>query len=199
MRVKDKSLLGPERFDFIGTRHAGEHHSVEILCSLGLPDALDVMTRGDEVTYYLAFACRVARDAGADALSGVTYGTIGKTTFALATKAEFDASAAGIDRAAKSAKDLNMRLGIEPCNRYETHLLNTAQQVALIERIGADNIFIHLDTYHMNIEEVGMAKCFADAGGIWAMSIYQNQIGACLGGDAGLGRQLCGTQVGRVK
>jgi len=142
----------------------------------------------------------VARDVGAGALSGVTYGTIGKTTGALATKAEFDARAAGIDRAAKSSKDLNMRLGIEPCNRYETHLLNTAQQsVALIERIGTDNIFIYLDTYHMNIEEVGMAKCFADAGGIWAMSIYQNQIGACPGGDAGLGRQLCGTQVGRVK
>ena len=101
---------------------------------------------------------------GAGALSGVTYGTIGKTTVAPATKAELDASAAGIDRAAKSSKDLNMRLGIEPCNRYETHLLNTAQQsVALIERIGADNIFIHLDTYHMNIEEVGMAKRFADA------------------------------------
>lgn len=142
----------------------------------------------------------MARDAGAGALSGVTYGTIGKTTGALATKAEFDARAAGIDRAAKSSKDLNMRLGIEPCNRYETHLLNTAQQsVALIERIGADNIFIHLDTYHMNIEEVGMAKRFADAGGIWAMSIYQNQIGACPGGDAGLGRQLCGTQARRVK
>ena len=46
-----------------------------------------------------------------------------------------------------------------------SNFLNTAQQsVALIERIGADNIFIHLDTYHMNIEEVGMAKRFADAG-----------------------------------
>ena len=102
---------------------------------------------------------------GAGALSGVTYGTIGKTTGALVTKAEFDARAAAIDRAAKSAKDLNMRLGIEPCNRYETHLLNTAQQlVALIERIGADNIFVHLDTYHMNIREDIMAKGFADAG-----------------------------------
>ena len=56
---------------------------------------------------------------GAGALSGVTYGTIGKPTGALATKAEFDARAAAIDRAAKSAKDLNMRLGIEPCNRDE--------------------------------------------------------------------------------
>ena len=46
-----------------------------------------------------------------------------------------------------------------------SNFLNTAQQsVALIERIGADNIFIHLDTYHMNIREVIMAKGFADAG-----------------------------------
>ena len=58
-----------------------------------------------------------------------------------------------------------MRLGIEPCNRYETHLLNTAKQSAeLIERVGAENVFVHLDTYHMNIEEVSMAQGFADAG-----------------------------------
>ena len=36
--------------------------------------------------------------------------------------------------------------------------LNTgAQAAALIERIGADNMFVHLDTYHMNIEEKGAA------------------------------------------
>ena len=27
----------------------------------------------------------------------------------------------------------------------------------MIERIGSDNIFIHLDTYHMNIEEKVLA------------------------------------------
>lgn len=44
-------------------------------------------------------------------------------------------------------------------NRYENHLLNTAEQaVALVERIGADNIFIHLDTFHMNMEEKGIAN-----------------------------------------
>ena len=44
-------------------------------------------------------------------------------------------------------------------NRYETHLINTAAQgVAMIERVGADNLFLHLDTYHMNVEERGMAN-----------------------------------------
>ena len=158
-------MLDPANYDSVGTRRAAEQYGVEIVCSLGLPNEMDVMTKGSEVADYLAFALKVARDAGAGALSGVTYGSIGKRSGKPVTEAELDAIARLIDRAAKAARDLNMRLGIEPCNRYETHLLNTARQsVELIERVGADNVFIHLDTYHMNIEEVSMAEGFADAG-----------------------------------
>ena len=34
----------------------------------------------------------------------------------------------------------------------------------MIERVGSDNIFIHLDTYHMNIEEDGMVEGVLAAG-----------------------------------
>jgi D-psicose/D-tagatose/L-ribulose 3-epimerase len=58
-----------------------------------------------------------------------------------------------------------MLLGLEPCNRYETHLLNTAaQSLALLDRIGAPNTTVHLDTYHMNIEEKGIGHGFRVAG-----------------------------------
>ena len=61
--------------------------------------------------------------------------------------------------AAKQAKSRGIELGVEAVNRYENHIINTAAQaVALIERVGADNIFVHLDTYHMNIEEKGMGN-----------------------------------------
>lgn len=163
--VIETPLLDPRNYDSIGTRRAAERNRVEIVCSLGLPNEMDVMTKGAEVADYLAFALKVARDAGAGALSGVTYGSIGKRSGQPVTEAELDAIARLIDRVSKTARELNMRLGIEPCNRYETHLLNTARQAAeLIERVGADNVFIHLDTYHMNIEEVSMAEGFADAG-----------------------------------
>lgn len=163
--VIETPLLDPRKYDSLGTRRAAERNRVEIVCSLGLPNEMDVMARGSDVADYLSFALKVARDAGAGVLSGVTYGTIGKRSGKPATLAELDAIARLIDRVSKSARDLNMRLGIEPCNRYETHLLNTARQSAeLIQRVGADNVFIHLDTYHMNIEEVSMAEGFADAG-----------------------------------
>ena len=66
--------------------------------------------------------------------------------------------------AAAHAKSLGLLFGIEPVNRYETHLLNTGWQARdMIERIGADNMFVHLDTYHMNIEEKGVAQAILDA------------------------------------
>lgn len=163
--VIETPLLDPQTYDSAGTRRAAERHGIEIVCSLGLPADMDVLIRPNEVAEYLGFALRVARDAGAEALSGVTYGTIGKRSGAPATEAELDAICLLIDKVAGKARALNMKLGIEPCNRYETHLLNTAEQAAdLIERVGAGNVFVHLDTYHMNIEEVSMAQGFADAG-----------------------------------
>ncbi len=163
--VIETPLLDPRNYDSLGTRRAAERNGVEIVCSLGLPGEMDIVAKPEEVVEYLAFALQVARDAGAWALSGVTYGTIGKRSGAPVTAAETEAICRLVDRVAKKARDLGMGLGLEPCNRYETHLLNTARQTAeVIERVGAENVFIHLDTYHMNIEEAGMAVGFADAG-----------------------------------
>jgi sugar phosphate isomerase/epimerase len=52
------------------------------------------------------------------------------------------------------ARPHSLRLALEPINRYETTLINdTAQGLVLIERVGADNFGLLLDTFHMNIEE----------------------------------------------
>ncbi len=158
-------LLDPRRFDSAGTRAVAARHDVRIVCSLGLPDDLDALGNPDDVVDFLSLVLESAKGAGADAVSGVTYGTIGKTSGAPVTTTETDAVCRVVSRVAGRARALGMRLGIEPCNRYETHLLNTAAQaVDIVERTGAGNVFIHLDTYHMNIEEVGMAEGFADAG-----------------------------------
>jgi sugar phosphate isomerase/epimerase len=47
-----------------------------------------------------------------------------------------------------------VRLALEPINRYETSLINTAAQgLDLIRKVRADNFGLLLDTFHMNIEE----------------------------------------------
>jgi sugar phosphate isomerase/epimerase len=53
-----------------------------------------------------------------------------------------------------AARPHGIRLALEPINRYETTLINNAAQgLDLIERVGADNFGLLLDTFHMNIEE----------------------------------------------
>lgn len=45
-------------------------------------------------------------------------------------------------------------LAMEPLNRFETDCINTLEQaVDLIERVGSPALKIHIDTFHMNIEE----------------------------------------------
>lgn len=163
--VVEVPLLDPATFDSIGTRRAVERNRMQLVNSLGLPHWADIVNDRATVVTFLTAVLKAAKEAGSGALSGVTYGTIGKTSGAPRTPAETEALIRLIAEVAGVAKALGMRLGIEPCNRYETHLMNTGADGAwFIEQSGADNVFVHLDTYHMNIEEAGMAQGFADAG-----------------------------------
>jgi D-psicose/D-tagatose/L-ribulose 3-epimerase len=159
-------LLDPRTFDGRGTRQAVERNRMQVTCSLGLPWEFDLVKDPNTVRDFLFAVLRAAKEAGSGEVSGVTYGTIGKRSGKPRTQAEEDAIVRLIEQVAKEAKSLGMRLGIEPCNRYETHLMNTGRDGArYIERAGAENVFIHLDTYHMNIEEVSMSQGFADCDG----------------------------------
>ncbi|MCT8997532.1 sugar phosphate isomerase/epimerase family protein [Chelativorans intermedius] len=147
-------LLRPQELDVEATAAFARRHDVELLCSLGLPASLDVASRPDEALAFLAPAMRATQAIGAAALAGVTYGTIGKTSGRAPTRAEIDGICRFLEKAAGQAASHGLRLGIEPCNRYETHLVNRASDaVRIVEQVGAPNLFIHLDTYHMHIEE----------------------------------------------
>ncbi|MBZ9742141.1 MULTISPECIES: sugar phosphate isomerase/epimerase family protein [unclassified Mesorhizobium] len=157
-------LLRPEEMDTARTRAFAERWNVALIPSLGLPASLDVVARPDEALAFLEPAFGVCEAVGSEALGGVTYGTIGKTSGRAPTAGEIDGMCRFLVRAAKAAGAHGLKLGIEPCNRYETHLINRGVDAAdIIERVGADNIFIHLDTYHMHIEEESFAAGFKAA------------------------------------
>ena len=66
----------------------------------------------------------------------------------------WEISADCLRQVAQLARKHQVEIGLEPVNRYESCLVNTcAQALKLKEMIGEDNVKIHLDTYHMNIEE----------------------------------------------
>jgi D-psicose/D-tagatose/L-ribulose 3-epimerase len=66
-------------------------------------------------------------------------------------------SAAAIGRLSVLAADLGIHLSLEVVNRYETNLMNTGREALnFLQEISSSNVSIHLDTYHMNIEESDM-------------------------------------------
>jgi 5-keto-L-gluconate epimerase len=81
-------------------------------------------------------------------------------------------------QAAQYAARQDVRLVIEPLNRYETDLLTTAQQtLEFIQEVGHAHIGLLLDTYHMNIEESSWAAPFeaaSAAGKLWHIHLGDN-------------------------
>ncbi|MEO0379019.1 MAG: sugar phosphate isomerase/epimerase [Pseudomonadota bacterium] len=150
------ALLDPATTDADLGRALLEEAELPAVCSLGLPQEVWASHNPEGAVDFLTLALEKSARLGANALSGVTYGGIGERSGLPPTQQEMDNVATALEAAAACAKRLGLGVGIEPVNRYETHLINTAAQgVAMIERIGADNMFLHLDTYHMNIEEKG--------------------------------------------
>ena len=55
------------------------------------------------------------------------------------------------------AKEYNIKLTLEPINRYKANFINTVDQgIKFIKQIGVLNLGLLVDTFHMNIEEVSI-------------------------------------------
>ncbi|MRR30980.1 sugar phosphate isomerase/epimerase [bacterium] len=70
-----------------------------------------------------------------------------------------------LQQCAKAAKGEGVSLCLEPINRYETNLINTVESgLELIEKVGANNFGLLLDSFHMNIEESDICAAIRKAG-----------------------------------
>ena len=129
---------------------------VAVTTSLGLPHELHMPFDPEGALRYLERALALTRRLGSGTLTGALYTHLGTLTRRPPTEREIATCATTLKRAALVAAGQGLDLGIEAINRYETYLNNTADQVAdLLERIDEPNVYAHLDTYHMNIEERG--------------------------------------------
>jgi len=72
-----------------------------------------------------------------------------------------------VKRCAEYARCKNVRINLEPINRYETCLFNSVEDTAsLIEELGVmPTVGILYDTFHSNIEDTDMLQTIAKYGG----------------------------------
>lgn len=63
------------------------------------------------------------------------------------------------------AGDKGKKICLEPLNRFETDFINTCDQALnMIADVGSPHLLLHLDTFHMNIEEKNQAAAIRKAG-----------------------------------
>ncbi len=158
-------MLRPERFDADLTKRQLDEAGVSAICSLGLPAEVHMPANPAGARDFLRLALDQTAAIGATFLGGVLFAHLGYLTGAPPTDRERDICAQTLAGVASDAKERGITLGIEPVNRYETYLYNTIGDVlGLIDAIGADNVTVHADTYHMNIEEAGFRRSIEAAG-----------------------------------
>ncbi|PAP93598.1 sugar phosphate isomerase/epimerase family protein [Mesorhizobium wenxiniae] len=157
------SYLDPANVDIGGLARRIADLDLGVAISIGLPADGDISSADKAIAAHgveiLQRTIALTRDLGGRKVAGILSTSHGLQTEA-PTRDQWNRSAATLAKVAETAKAAGVTLNLEIVNRFESNLLNTAAQgLAFIEDTGSDNIFLHLDTFHMNIEEadVGLA------------------------------------------
>lgn len=144
-------------------KHADDT-GIKLSYSLGLNRLYDVANRdryirAGGVKYLSDIVHKIAVMEG-ELFSGVTYCGWGVPDHFVDEKEKEDMFARSVDslqQVMKVAEKEGVTVCCEAVNRYESPLINTAAEVIkFADMVNSKNIGIHLDTYHMNIEEDNM-------------------------------------------
>jgi len=161
-------MIEPDKIDVAMTKAVLSEYGLFATASLGLSPETDVTStnpsivkKGDEL---LRKVVDKLHAIGSTELCGVIYCSLGKYPGPASAENRAN-SIAAVARLADYAADKGININLEVVNRYETNIMNTGKEgLKFLEAVNRPNAYLHLDTYHMNIEEDGMSQAVLDAG-----------------------------------
>lgn len=138
-----------------------DERGIKLSYSLGLNPKYDVANRDKNVraggVEYLSNIVRKIAVMEGELFSGVTYAGWGVPSHFVDEKEKEDLycrSVESMQQVMKVAEKEGVTVCCEAVNRFESPLINTAAEaIKYADLVDSKNIGIHLDTYHMNIEE----------------------------------------------
>lgn len=116
---------------------------------------------------YLKTLIDQAVELGCPSLIGPVYSAVGRAdAYTEKQKAShWKAVVRNLKKVCTYAEKKGIQICLEPLNRFETDFINTCDQgLAMIKEVGSPALKLHLDTFHMNIEEKNQSKALKKAG-----------------------------------
>ena len=105
---------------------------------------------------YLKNCIDLAAELESPTVCGPLYGSVGKSRLVSPEKRaeERDLSAAALAELGAYAGERGVRVALELLNRFETDMLNVVSQgLSFLDQVGSPHVGLHLDTFHMHLEE----------------------------------------------
>ena len=153
------SLLGQDKMKAREIGFLASELNIEITCTTGLSVNEDITSFDNKIRLNgekkLVEAIELTSLMNSSMLSGVVHCAWGISKEKGASKdIKFENSANSLIKITNALEVNNIKLGIEPLNRYETDFINTVDEgLHLCGLINHSNVGLLLDVYHMNIEE----------------------------------------------
>jgi D-psicose/D-tagatose/L-ribulose 3-epimerase len=159
-------LMAPDTFDSTAARRALDAEGLQATASLGLSAEADVSSDDPDVVAAGSHLLDVALDRTAEMgglhLCGVLYGSMRKHMAPASVSGRAN-SVAAVAALTERASALGIQLSLEVVNRYESNLVNTGRQaLEYLKDVHRPGLSVHMDTYHMNIEESDLFQPILD-------------------------------------
>lgn len=180
----DSVALVPNAIGVAATRRLLQEYNLRCVGSISLmftgrdllhPDNL-VRERSVE---YLKQCVQMVHDLDGRTMN-IVPSEVGKTRALASPEAEWKWAVEGLRELYSFAQSRDVRLAIEPINRFETNFINRHDQaLALANEIGSD-VGVCLDIYHMNMEDADMFQAIRNAGSrLYDLHVADNNRLAC--------------------
>lgn len=169
--ILEISIENPDLIDINVVREILKENQLEgIVCGAFGPNR-NICSSDPEIREnaqkYVLWLIDAAAQLASETVCGPMYSSVGKDHIEdpIERQKEWQRAVSGIKEMAEAAQKKGVKLALEPLNRFETDMINVVSQgLRFIDETGMENVGLHLDAFHMHLEEKDSADAIRKAG-----------------------------------